>query len=229
MKRAIGTMALSTILVATGLAQKNINLPFCQPKNCLYYAGDFDAQGSSANALYNTDNAGSGKGQVWVAVKPAHDAIVTGATFNECPSTGTNGVGVNPIPFVVKTGIKPGYGGKTVCSTSGNATFRYYLSSDICNQASYTIAKLSKACRLSKGKMYYVNLLPTYNGNDNYAFLADVEDKPARNHYGWRNVIDNSYFDGLGDVYVPTWGADGPCGGAGCDAFSIALTGTQKR
>jgi hypothetical protein len=225
-------MALSTILAVAGLAQKNVKLPFCQPKDCLYYAGDFDAQNSSANAVYNADSAGTGKGQVWVGVRPAHDAVVTGGTFNECASTPTDGIGVNPTPFAVKVGIKPGHAGKTVCSTSGNATFHFYLENNICNQASYTIAKLSKACRLSRGKVYYVNLLPRYDGTDYYAFLADVEDKPAPNHYGWKNVIDNSYFNGdVGRkyVYVPTWGTGGGCGGIGCDAFSIALTGTQKR
>jgi hypothetical protein len=131
-----------------------------------------------------------------------------------------------------QVGIKPGYAGKTVCSTRGNATFDYYQGSDICYEASYTIAKLSKACKVEKGRVYYVNLLPKYDGTDFYAFLADVEDKPAPNHYGWKNVIDDSYFTGdvgRDSVYVPTWGTGGACGGIGCDAFSIALTGTEKK
>jgi hypothetical protein len=102
MAKAIGTLALSAMLVAGALAQKNVNLPFCQAKNCLYYAGDFNPENSSANALYNADSAGTGKGQVWVGVKPAHDAVVTGATFNECVSTGTQGIGVNPTPFAIR-------------------------------------------------------------------------------------------------------------------------------
>jgi hypothetical protein len=207
----------------------NASLPFCPPKSCLYYAGDFDSNNPSANGLYNADSAGTGEGQVWVGVKPAHDAIVTGATFNECMSP-NNGVGVNPTPFVIQTGIGPGHAGTIICNTNGNATLKYYQSGDVCNQESYSIAMLAKSCRLKKGRVYYVNLLPTYE-DSTFGALTDVEDKPAPNHYGWKTIIDNSYFNStsFGDVYVPTWGSSGACSGVGCDAFSIALTGKQKK
>lgn len=215
--------------VATDLpkSSRNTSLPFCPPKTCLYYAGDFDSKNSNSNALYNSDSSGAGAGQVWVAVKPFRDVTVTGGTFNECPLSGK--VGVNPTPFEVQIGISPGHAGKTVCRTSGQAVTRFYESSDVCNQVSYTIHKLSRSCRLKKNKVYFVNLLPTYNDN-NHAFLADVEDKPASNHRGWKNLWDDSYFNSLtfGANYEPTWGSGGACGGIGCDAFSIALTGVQK-
>ena len=32
--------------------------PFCPPKTCLYYAGDFDSNDSNANGLFNADDTG---------------------------------------------------------------------------------------------------------------------------------------------------------------------------
>jgi hypothetical protein len=208
------------------------NLPFCPPKTCLYYAGDYDTNAPNDNGVFNTNDTSNGlKGQVWVGVRPDRDATVTGATFNECFAYYI-GAGVNPTPFTVQVGIKPGQAGNTVCSTSGNATVAQYNYSDLCYQGSYTIKKLAKSCKLKKGKAYYVNLLPTYNSGDyNFAVLPDVEPGPdaASNHRGWKNDLDDSYFNGaaFGANYQPTWGSGGYCHGYGCDVFSIALTGKK--
>jgi hypothetical protein len=202
--------------------------PFCPPQTCLYYAGDFDSHNSNANGLFNANSSGIGEGQVWVGVKPTADVTVTGATFNQCMAMGVE-TGVNPTPFEVRAGVKPGQAGKTVCRTHGTAIARSYQFSQICDQASFTIKKLSKSCKLSKNKTYFVNMLPTYNDH-NYGFLSDVEDKPAQNHTGWKNLWDDSYFNSVsfGENYEPTWGSGGACNGIGCDAFSIALTGTRR-
>jgi hypothetical protein len=203
-------------------------LPFCPPQTCLYYAGDFDSHSSNANGLFNANSSGIGEGQVWVGVKPTENVTVTGATFNECMAMGVE-TGVNPTPFEVQVGIKPGHAGKTVCRAHGTATAKSYQFDQICDQASFTIKKLSSSCKLSRNKTYFINLLPTYNDN-NYGFLSDVEDKPAQNHVGWKNLWDESYFNSVsfGETYEPAWGSGGACSGLGCDAFSIALTGARR-
>jgi hypothetical protein len=221
--------ALVFAALAFGAAFAQNNPPFCQPGKCLYYAGDFDSNNSSANALYNSNSLGSGEGEVWVGVRPTHNVTVTGATFNQCMAL-NEGVGVNPTPFSIQSGISAGHAGKTVCSSKGQAILNYYETSDVCDQVSYRIAKLAKSCKLEKGKTYYVNLLPIYN-DSNFGAVTDVEDKPAPNHQGWKNVIDDSYFNSstFGYVYAPVWGSGGVCRGVGCDAFSIALTGKQTK
>jgi hypothetical protein len=229
MKRSLHVLTLLTVITCCifgDAASKTVK--FCPPKACLYYAGDFDSGGSDANAVFNADNEGSELvGQLWVGVKPDRDGIVTGTTFNQLMFGEWNGT--NPIPFAIQTGIKPGHSGTTVCSTSGNATVKAYQEFDWGIVSSFTIKKLSKPCNLKKGTTYYVNLLPTYG--DGYGAVVDVEDASPPNHQGWKTVIDNSYFNGsdFGANYQPSWGSNGACGGVGCDAFSIALTGTKTK
>ncbi len=195
------------------------SLPFCPPKTCLYYAGDFNSADPNANGLLNSNYAGILIGQVWVGVKPTHDATVTGATFNEFSGAGTL---TNPTPFAVQVGIKPGQAGKTICSTSGTATMRVYEQSDSGpNQYSFTIKKLSPSCKLKKGRVYYVNLLPT--SDDAPAYVTNVEDRKPKYHYGWKNDLNHCYFNGtgFGDGYNYV-----TCNSQGAfNEFSIALTG----
>ena len=201
------------------------NLPFCPPKICLYYAGDFDSSNSNANALLNVDGGGS-YGYTYVGVKPAQSVSVTGATFNELLSGGF--IGDNPTPFEVRENMSAGQGGNIVCNTTGSAAMAAYGESDFGYvQYSYTIKKLAKPCPLRKGKVYFVSLvLITQNG---IGYVVDVEDSPAPNHKGWKNVLDDSFFSSnlYGTPYEPTWGSSGACDGTGCDAFSIALTGKK--
>jgi hypothetical protein len=57
----------------------------------------------------------------------------------------------------------------------------------------------------------------------------DRENPPFHNQIGWPILWDDSYFTSstYGANYEPTWGSAGACGGAGCDAFDIALTGKK--
>jgi hypothetical protein len=192
-------------------------VPFCPPGSCLYYAGDYDSSNSNADSLYNANDTGDGlEAQVWVGVRPDRDVTVTGATFVEMLAG--DYVATNPTPFSVQVGIKPGQVGTTVCNTSGNATFAIYGG----NQPStynYTIKKLAKPCKLKKGEVYYVNLLPT--AADGYGFLVNAADKKPPNHYGWKNDLNDCYINGSG------FGLDyAPCDTQGpFPALSIALTG----
>jgi hypothetical protein len=199
---------------------------FCPPKTCLYYAGDYDSTTSDSNALFNADDTGGGlEGQVWVGVKPDRDVTVTGATFVEFLVE--FGVGTNPTPFAVQVGTKLGQAGRTVCSTSGNATAKLYQDYQDDMNWAYTIKKLSKPCKLKKGKTYYVNLLPTFD--DNYGYLANVEDAKPKNHRGWKNDLNHCFFNGaaFGSDYV-TCNSLGS-GQYGFSELEIALTGTETK
>ncbi len=35
------------------MTESSTNLPFCPPRTCLYYAGDFDSTDSNADGLFN--------------------------------------------------------------------------------------------------------------------------------------------------------------------------------
>jgi hypothetical protein len=206
------------------------NLFFCPPKGCLYYSGDWDCNSNSNNALFDFDNPGIGvsDAEVWVGVKPARDAVITGTSGNYV--TNADSIGINPTPFLVRQGISPGSGGKLVCSTHWNAVTKVYGNNcQILNSLNYSIAKLARACHVKAGKTYYIDLTPQYNDSMTEGFLWDV-DKKAQNHKGWRTVLDESYFNSstFGGDFEPTWGSEGACGGFGCDAFSVSLTGTQK-
>ncbi len=198
--------------------------PFCSKKNCLYYAGDFDSSASDANGLFNANDTGGGlEAQVWVGVKPTESATVTGSTFNQFFVE--SGVGTNPTPFTVQVSITQGKAGKTVCSTGGKATETVYGESDFgLTQYSYTVKKFKKACNFKKGKLYFVNLLPTFT--DNYGYLVNVSGK-IKNHRGWPNQRNNCFFNGpaFGAAYVPC-DSQG-IGAEGFAVLSIALTGTE--
>ena len=157
-------------------------------------------------------------------MKPDRDVTVTGATYVEFFEEGE--VGVNPTPFVVQVGTKLGQAGKTICNTSGNATEAVYGDSQFVMN-SYTIKKLSKPCKLKEGKTYYVNLLPTFE-ND-YGFVANVEDTRPKNHHGWKNDLNHCFFNGaaFGDNYV-TCNSQG-IGQHGFSELEIALTGTETK
>jgi hypothetical protein len=206
------------------------NLFFCPSGQCLYYSGDLDCKSPNMNGLFDFDNPGIGisDAEVWVGVKPTQGAIITGASGNYF--TMATGIGINPTPFAVRTGISPGKGGKIVCSTHGNAVIHYY--GDSCgigiNSINYFVAKIARACQVKAGKTYYIDLTPQYNDGSTIGYLED-DDGRQLNHQGWPNLRDKSYFNSTSfEVsYEPTWGSGGACGGIGCDGFSISLTGKQ--
>lgn len=210
------------------MAMVSGQLPFCPPKRCLYYAGDFDSNNSNANGLYNANDTGESViGETWVGVKPPRAVVVTGATFNELLTAGFTGT--NPTPFQTQIDIVQGFGGKLVCNTTGNAVMVEYGEDDFgLAEYSYTIKKLKRDCKVQAGSQgaTYINLLPTSTTGDGY--VVDVEDAKPANHRGWKNDIDDSYFYAPELVYYePTWGSSGVCG-LGCDEFSVALTGKRK-
>jgi hypothetical protein len=198
--------------------------PFCKGTTCLYYAGDFDSTDSNANGLFNANDTGAGlDGQTWVGVKPQGVGnTVTGATFNELFTAGFSGT--QPTPFQTKVGITTGNAGTTVCNTTGTATLTVYGEPDFgLTQYSYTIKTLKKACKMRAGYKgsTYVNLLPT--SADGYGYVANVEDANPINHHGWKNDLDDCYFNGAAfNVNYEACNTQGAF-----DELSIALTGTK--
>jgi hypothetical protein len=233
MRKMFFSFGLVVLLVSLSAAQDSAaapktSLPFCPPNTCLYYSGDFDASNRAAYGLINVNSLDTGVAEVWVAVKPTRNVTVTGVTFHEAFNSIEGDI--NPTPFQINTGMSVGNGGQKFCTSKGSVTIKPYGGTAFgLNQYSFTIKKLTPSCKLKKGRVYYLNLLPTYR-NSNYGYLLDVEDRPAPNHRGWPNVWDASYYWALnGDInYWPTWGNSGVCGGVGCDLFSFALTGTKQ-
>jgi hypothetical protein len=133
-------------------------------------------------------------GTVFVGVRPTETVSVTGTTFNEFLNT--NQVGVNPTPFGARINMSSGKGGTNACTTTGNAAMTAYGAPDFgLTQYSYRIKKLLWPCTLHKGRLYFVYLVPQYGaGGSTLAYLADEEDRPPRNHRGWRNILDNFFF-----------------------------------
>jgi hypothetical protein len=198
---------------------------FCPPKTCLWYAGDPDTTNKNENGLFDFYNPGIGiiDAQVWVGVKPTKNATVTGTSGNYF-NTAT-GVGTNPTPFLVQTGITTGHAGKTVCKTNGNIAFQSYCEGDFgLNCDNFYIKKLANSCKMKAGKVYFIDLTPQYNDGSTIGYLADVPDRHPKNHKGWPNVYDDSF---AGPGYYPTWGSSGVCSGIGCIEFSMSLTGHE--
>jgi hypothetical protein len=212
------------------------SLPFCPPKTCLYYAGDFNSADSNANGLFNANDTGDGlEGWTWIGVKPPKNVTVTGVTFNQLFIPGFSGT--NPTPFQTQIGITEGSAGKLVCSTTGNATMAAYGESDFGYvQYSYTVKKLKQACKIAKpSKQYpstYVNLLPT--SSNGYSYVVNVEDAKPKNHRGWKNDLNDCYFFATGfSVRLPpgpwvTCNSQG-MGTNGFSELSIALTGKESK
>jgi hypothetical protein len=195
--------------------------PFCRRKVCLYYAGDYDSNWIDGSGLFNANDTGDGlDGQVWVGVKPNHDATVTGATFVEFVTAGYTGT--NPIPFAVQVGIKPGQAGKTVCSSNASATYKVYGYFGEAPAYRVTIKSLPKSCKLKKNQLYYVNLLPT--SSNGYGYLLNLPPDPL-NHHGWKNDPDHCYFNSA------SFGIDyQTCNSQGhFSELQIALTGKQTK
>jgi hypothetical protein len=223
----------SRMLESQPVAAPRTNLSFCPRGQCLYYAGDCDSTSPNNNGLFDFDNPGLGitDAEVWVGVKPTKNAVITGTSGNYWTTAG--GIGTNPTPFAVRTGISAGNGGKLVCSTTGNAVFEGYYMNECTLELgpyNYYIAKLAKACRVKAGKTYYIDLTPQYNDSSTIGYLADDDGRHA-NRRGWPEIKDKSYFNSsfFGTDYQPAWGSGGACAGIGCDGFSMSLTGTQGK
>ena len=227
---AAGGISLNSTDGAAQSQAPRTNLFFCPQGECLYYSGDWDCNSSDANALFDFDNPGIGisDAEVWVGIRPRKNATITGTSGNYAAYA--TGIGTNPTPVAVRSGITPGQGGKLVCSTQGTAVFKSYGNNcQILNADNYFVSKLAKACHLKARKTYYIDLTPQYNDSSTLGYLWD-DDGAHANKQGWPEITDHSYFNSssFNVTWEPTWGSGGACGGIGCSGFSISLTGKQQ-
>jgi hypothetical protein len=124
----------------------------------------------------------------------------------------------------VQEGITVGKAGKTVCSTSGNATVTAYqqILSEL--DYAYTIQTLSKPCKLKKRHVYYVNLMPI--SSDEYGYVMNTPPQHPPNHQGWKNDNYDCYFNTSGFDLQPYVTCDSQ---GDFPAFGIALTGKESK
>ncbi|MFZ3341784.1 MAG: hypothetical protein WA609_17100 [Terriglobales bacterium] len=202
----------------------------CSP--CLWYSGDVSLSGAYADGLWN--ESGSYTAQVWVPLIPSSDGNpshkhvnISKITFLEMtlpyPPSDLNGG-----TYGFRTGVSEGNGGRLgrhgACETltatdTGVNTHGYEIYAYTCTP--------NKAVKLPIGRVTWVNILPEFNGGT-AAYLGDIEVVPSFKNYGWSNVFYNSFFDGDGYTFDNTQSSnvDGGCLGYGCDAFSVAISGT---
>jgi len=201
--------------------------PFFCKTGCLYYSGDDDSTNSNNNGLFDIENAGIGitDAEVWVGVKPTKAATMTGTSGNYFNTA--SGIGTNPTPVEVQTGITSGKAGKLTCSTSGTATFKTYGNPNFgLNSDNYWVKKTKKACKLAAKKANYIWMSPQYNDTSTIGYLED-SDGAHKNKHGYKEDTNDGFFNSssFGVTYEPTNGSSGACGGIGCIGFSISVSG----
>ncbi len=202
----------------------------CNP--CLWYSGDSTLSGPYTDGLWNA--ASSYTAQVWVPMVPSSDGnplhkhvSISKVTFLEWtlpyPPTDLNGG-----TYGFRTDVSEGNGGTLgrhgVCQSltatdTGVNTHTYEIYAYTCTP--------KKAVKVPVGTVTWVNILPKFDAGT-AAYLGDIEVVPSYNNYGWGNVFYNSFFDGDGYAFdnTQTSNRDGGCLGYGCDAFSVAISGT---
>jgi len=192
---------------------------YCKP--CLFYAGDFDANNTGANGLWN-GNSGGVQGDTWAPFGVKKAAKASGAFINILTS-GTGSVD-NPTPYGVRTKITEGNGGKLHCSGTGTSTSTATGRTGFgLTEVTLQIKKLAKKCALKAKTVYFLNIEPQ-DSTGQLWYESDVEDVPPPNHFGVKNKQDDSFFDSsfFGFTFSNTLNV---CGGTGCDMFSIGVTG----
>ncbi len=172
--------------------------------------------------------------QVWVPMAPSSDGNqahkhvgISKITFFEMtlpyPPSDLNGG-----TYSFRTGVSEGNGGtlgrhgicKSLTATdTGVNTLGYEIYAYTCTP--------KKVVKLPIGIVTWVNILPVFNAGT-AAYLGDIEVVPSYKNYGWGNVFYNSFFDGASYTFDNTQSSNGAggCLGYGCDAFSVAISGT---
>ncbi len=239
MKRTWLALVLMATLVTTAVAQRNmpvsigeriavrgqppVMMPdwnvvhhdmtpkYCKP--CLFYAGDFDASNTGANALWNA-NSGGTLGAVWAPFQVKKAAHATGL-FSNILTSGTGAIN-NPTPYGIYTGIISGYGGNKVVTGNGTATTRPTGRTGFgLTEVTLQIKKIQRTALKAK-TVYFLNVLPQ-DSTGQLWYETDVEDVPPPNHFGLKNKNDDSFFNSpFLENYFPTWGSNGAASVATC-------------
>ena len=212
------------------VAAQNAPTPpkYCNP--CLFYAGDFDVNNSTANGLVNERNSTLEAGVFVPFIVPKLQKWdVTGLFVNLLTSTDTVPAKVN---WQIRKHVSTGNQGIVIAS--GSASAKFGGSFNCTPVAVFCFGLVVKGMKLSlPPARYWMAVVPQCTGTScdgqNY-FLADVEDIPPHNHVGPLEPWDDSFFTSkhFGSYFEPTWGSAGACNGTGCDRFSVGVLGTKS-
>jgi len=218
----------------------------CIANMCLFYAGDFDANGPNPNGLWNENASFFGltiDGTVWVpftvpkkfkGAKGKTDWNVTGLFVNNqnfpSPSAtqatwsivqGVN-AGGNPAGGQVKT-FCSGTAGVTATPT-GRIAFNFFTE--------FTYVAMGLSCPILERGTYWMTTVvqvpnPPSGFENNY--LSDVEDNSPANIQGpGSEPVDLSMFTSsfFGFPNFTLTNSVNVCGGIGCDEFSVGVIAT---
>lgn len=216
----------------------------CNP--CVWYSGDFDGSNPNADGLFNANASFyPAEGQIWVPMvvgsdgNPLHGHVrINSVTFNEqyndslacgfpCDYTGST--------YDLRLKVGSGEAGTVKSSgTCPQSPTPVATGNSLDRRAEYSFTCLSSTKANSYfllvpvGSLFFINVTPTFDSGG-YAYLSDVEDVPSPNQAGWSDDFYNSFFDGafFGFSFSPTatTAPGSPCGGIGCDMFSVAVGG----
>jgi hypothetical protein len=209
---------------------------YCKP--CLFYGGDFDGYHQNANGLFDGyDSYGDGQVYVPFTVPKGKEWKVTGLLVNLL----TVDFDDNPSEayWEIRKGVSSGNGGTLVAGGAGLATPATVPASYLFNCQDfegYCFAFLVTGMKVSLPAGRYWLMVEPLCGEASRCyhaeyFVLDDEDMPPPNHYGPIEPWDDSFYssNAFGYYFAPTWGGSGTCRGQGCDRFSTAVLGTQRR
>jgi len=211
---------------------------YCKP--CLFYTGDLNSSSSEANGLFNAAGGAlgsSGSAYVYGAftVPKGKTWTITGLFIN----TLSNASAVDStVTWDIRKGVTSGSGGTDVKSGKGSDTWKttgrsaFGLTEYTNGVAVKPSVKLKGG---SKGTTYWMNVLTSCltstctEGSSGLFYESDQESQPGINQYGPNMPWDDSFFNSatFGYTWVLTNGSSGPCGGIGCDQFSMGAEGKQ--
>jgi hypothetical protein len=238
---AICLLVLASALAASGQDKEPTPPAYCNP--CLFYGGDFDANGPSPNVLLNQDALINGQAVIYVpfAVPPNQVWTVTGLFSNDMVTRPD--LSPPQIQWSISTGISQGNAGTVIASgvTKASLTATGRTWNGLSEYTALGLLNADELVTLTPGH-YWMTAVPVCTSNvpPHYLcggatyYLSDVEDVPAPEAKGFEST-DESYWDAPGSTlynFVETGGPTGICnqegGGGGCDKFSAGLLGTAQ-
>ena len=226
-------VAVAFLLAGQATAQNaDLRLPAppkaCRP--CLFYGGDFDANRSDANAVYD-EFGPNDDGEVYVPFKipKRQQWSVSGLLVN---LLSTDSVTPAKVHWEIRKAVNAGKGGTRIASGTARAKFGGQFNCGGIAVFCQTIVMKKINVSLTAGK-YWMSVVPlcknqTDCGNARF-YVPDAQDNPPLNHFGPLEPLDDSFFSSKshGIQFEPTWGQSGICGGSGCDRFSTGVLGTK--
>jgi hypothetical protein len=230
---AIGLLMLAPALAAIAQDKQPPPPPYCNP--CLFYGGDFDANGPYPNAMFNQDTEEEASTMYVPFAVPPNQTWTIAGLFSNNMVGGNAALSPPQIEWSISTGISQGNPGTVIAS--GTAYAKLTATGRSWNGLNeYTVlGKLNadELVTLTPGH-YWMTAVPICIVECKSSFLiSDVEDVPAPQAKGFEST-DESYWYAPWDgwVYSETGGPNGLCsqegGGGGCDKFSAGLLGTAQ-